>query len=778
MADFQHRRDRALVRFSGELTLEAAVDLVETIDTLVRVYFYDLIEIQISSLGGASSALEHYLDAHRRWRAAGVRVRTCVISRAASAAALILSLGDERIAEPGASLLYHLFRMPSSDPVTASAAALIFADLTRLDEQYVARLVDRAMADADGAAMVSVEVEPSDSHVLRLLTADLPSGVKGRRRTLRGLARALERAVRRALRANDRAALVEIYRKLCRSELSVSPAVARLLRLIDRVGTAQAPSSVAPQAPGLTIPQWAALYPPAGEVPRAILTRHTLALGDTGSGKSASAVLPVVRALVHAPAGRVGAALVIDPKGEIGPLLEREAPERLHTVVPSQSGLDLMAGPDWSLADHLTAGHFLGAAMRIAVRVLGFDPTLPTRVLVEHQAPESSTHADYFDRDGSALLLTTLAFVLMVTRPGAPPPAQWCPDDAREWMQRLLARAQGGAGGRGHNALALAAYVLDTGFPLGSASDFPDHGADPPWLFGIAVGGAASQWGTEPGEARDLVDRVKGYWQPMAREVPRQFAGVLSSARVACSALAEPGLATVIYFGCEPGAAGTGGFARELARVVSRDAPGRVLLYQPSRSGLDSLVGKALKALFFEAVLNDPDRVRGGADLPLVGYVADECHRFITSDPVHGEQGFLDTCRSFGVACVFACQSIASIEHALAQRGGGDAQDRAAVSILWNNTGSKLFFRSTDPRTAGRVDDVCPVLPGLTPVTRVRPLPSLVPGECYAVLADGRFERRQLEPVLPAAPERSAARRPSRRARPSRGTRVRPGSES
>ena len=72
----------------------------------------------------------------------------------------MLSLGDERIAESGASLLYHLFRMPSNDPVTAAAAALMFADLTRLDEQYVGRLVDRAMADADGAAMVSVDVEP------------------------------------------------------------------------------------------------------------------------------------------------------------------------------------------------------------------------------------------------------------------------------------------------------------------------------------------------------------------------------------------------------------------------------------------------------------------------------------------------------------------------------------------------------------------------------------------------------------------------------------------
>ena len=74
MADFKHRRDRGIVRFSGELNLSAAVDLVETVDLLTSVYFYDLIEIQISSLGGVSTALEHFLAAHERWRAAGVRV--------------------------------------------------------------------------------------------------------------------------------------------------------------------------------------------------------------------------------------------------------------------------------------------------------------------------------------------------------------------------------------------------------------------------------------------------------------------------------------------------------------------------------------------------------------------------------------------------------------------------------------------------------------------------------------------------------------------------------
>ena len=153
-------------------------------------------------------------------------------------------------------------------------------------------------------------------------------------------------------------------------------------------------------------------------------------------------------------------------------------------------------------------------------------------------------------------------------------------------------------------------------------------------------------------------------------------------------------------------------------------------------------------------MLDDPDRARGGADLPLVGYVADEFHRFVTSDPLHGEQSFLDTCRSFGAFCLLACQSVASIEHALAHGGGTYEQDQSAIDVLWNNTASKLVFRSTDPKTATRLAELCPHRPGLAGVVEVRPVSTLGAGECYAVLADGRFERRQLEPfaLAPAAP--------------------------
>ena len=220
--------------------------------------------------------------------------------------------------------------------------------------------------------------------------------------------------------------------------------------------------------------------------------------------------------------------------------------------------------------------------------------------------------------------------------------------------------------------------------------------------------------------------------------------------------------ARTLYFGCEPGfaqAQASGAVRCDFEAAVSPRSPsGRLWLFQPARDGLDALVAVALKALFFEAVLGDPDRARGGAGLPLVGYVADEFQRFITSDRIHGEQSFLDTCRSFGAGCVLACQSVSSLEHALSHAGNAK-RNESAVSMLWTNTGTKVIFRTTDPQTAERVGELCPYQPGLAGVTRVRPVSTLAPGKCYAVLADGRFERRQLHAFeLPPAPDRVRAR--------------------
>ena len=257
------------------------------------------------------------------------------------------------------------------------------------------------------------------------------------------------------------------------------------------------------------------------------------------------------------------------------------------------------------------------------------------------------------------------------------------------------------------------------------------------------------------GQANATYQLIEHSWNPMARaESQGQYVGVYGYARTCFADFSDKTPAWTLYFGCEPYYRSVMAHGRtdflpiDFRRDVDETDPARrcVYVFQPRLDMNEAIVAKALKAAFFEAVLANRRRRQDGQSMPLVGYVADEFHRFVTADRNHGEQSFLDTCRSFGTFCVLACQSISSLEHALAGTNNNETLNRAAVSILLNNTGNKLFFRSTDRALFERVDQLCPGGGALGKLTHVRPLSTLQPGECYASLSDGRFERRQLLP--------------------------------
>ena len=734
----QHHHDYAVVPFTGMLDWPSCIDLVASVDTAIRVYFYRTVEILVTSPGGDAHALAFLISALARWRDQGVRVRTRVSALARSAAAILVALGEERVADPGSSLQFHHPHARISDEeLTARQGSKLVCDLQRIDDDLLRHLVDRALADPTSRISRGRHgAESSDLHVLQQLWPAIGQGDQAPPRRVRVLASAIVKAIDKAIREGDRSALTRIYRRLLDTDRPISAAVAFTLGLVDRIGPDHSDAPRATGIPWVQIPEWRALFPPTGEVPREILIRHALILGETGAGKTASAILPIVSAVATAPPDRVAATLIIDPKQEIGPVLQRLAPERLRHLATGEVALDLMAGPRWRLDEDLAAGRWLSAATRILCRVASFVPQSPARVLLQH----AGTYDEFFDREGAALALVVLSFILMVTSPGSPCPAEWLGDDqeAIDLVEQLRAKSSGLAGERGPNAVALAAWFVD-----GPALSF-NEGFEGGWLFTRIAKAALRKWGEES-EAHDVLRRIIDYWDGISR-IRGQYAGVRATARIVFADFAAPSIATTLFFGCEPGYASAAGTVDnvDFSRLVAPDGGGALILFQPARDELDALVAKALKATFFEAVLSDPHRLRGSSDLPLVTYIADEVHRFVTSDVVHGEQSFLDTCRAFGGCCVLACQSLSSLEHALTQSGGNSTQHEAAVSILWTNTGSKFLFRTTDPTTASRLHDLCPTRPGMPPVSRVRPLATLAPGESYVLLADGRFERRQL----------------------------------
>ena len=847
--------DRATVSVVGEITEELAIELVDRIERLHVERFYTRIGMEIASPGGAIVALDHCVDGMGRLRNAGVEISTRALTQAASAAAILVSLGDRRAAMPRSLLQYHMGRVRGVQTVTADSASQIVEALHEVDRRLVELLVERARRNPESAArrdsvLAAGELRRSDWGVVAHLAGKVRrKGGSGARKTA---LKKLRRKVAAALGDAKDAKLTKLYATLFLLDAPISAALAKELRLIDSIGAVSDPVDPAEdEAGGIRVPEWKAIFPPNGRVPAAALCRHTLILGETGSGKTASGILPAVSGILGERSA-VGCALVIDPKIDILPVLKNlteDASEVRQIDVCRKSGrnvLNLMPGK-LSVADDLAEGNVLAAARRILCRAASLTENNPAKTLA---GQATTSREPYWDNEGARLAQTVLAFVLIVFEhrrtlfgtgtkraalSGAPRAVRQAlgelgeragflersqeievaaadarrelgsraapevvrtdfaravretnfygtckgfaqeferlkgdspePRSARQFEdatrdlvdaielasvrcpERLSSRRGGGSG---PNVLALAGHALQSLFGLKRVGD-----------AAFIAAAAASHLRTRMprGETGDALDSIVDYWNAMAdQEYVGQYTGAFGHARTCFYAFADPVPARSLYFGCEPcfvaavGEYGSNVAVLDFAESVDAERGRTIYVFQPSLSSAeDALVAKALKALFFEAVLNCERRREADHGMPLVAYFADECHRFVTSDLVHGEQSFLDTCRSFGAFCVLACQSVASLRHALAEANGSSDSTGPAIDIMLANSGNKLFFRSTDRDVSECIERLCPQTSGRPSVASVRPPSTLKPGECYAVLADGRFERRQLEQYRPSS---------------------------
>ena len=252
------------------------------------------------------------------------------------------------------------------------------------------------------------------------------------------------------------------------------------------------------------------------------------------------------------------------------------------------------------------------------------------------------------------------------------------------------------------------------------------------------------------GEFGLIARHIRNY-ADMRRGVERQYAGAFGIGSTIWREMVTKEIRNTLYFGCEaPNRSRTVGerlrlldFTLDTERTMQdlERSPGVLYVYQPDLHGLDNLVAKACKILFFETVLGSGARVRGGDEIPLAAYIADEFQRFITADRVHGERSFFDVCRFFGASAVVACQSIASLCYVLSSFEPDEYKCRSAIDIICNNTATKIFFSTTDQDTFERVNTICPATTNGALVTQVRPLSTLGVSECYVSFPDGRFER-------------------------------------
>ena len=884
-----YEEHHAVVSLVASIDEPTMIDLVARVRELREDYFYNNVELEIASPGGSALALEYYLEAMGGFRASGLTLVTRALTAASSAAAVLLALGDRREAARSSSLLFHSARYPSLSDVTTQEAQRTIQALSSVDGRITAQLVKRgleagAWRDSPPLEEAVAAMHDEDWFVVRRLlgngtgAADFAAPPSGRDRA--SLLGRLRGRIEACLR-NGEAELRRLYESLFALDARISAMLAKELRLLDEVVNPGAEDGNAPPRPSagqVRIPHWRRIFPPHGRLDRRLLCRHVLVLGETGCGKTQSAILPAVGALFD-PDNPIGCALVVDPKREIDAVLRRLGASggvRVRRFKPRADGsgpsLNLMRGPQWSLEADMAAGRYLTAARKMLVRSGSLSNVSPGESLAGRMPNHNEP---YWPVEGARMGLDALALTLMLLHkrrevfagldsPAAllwdksslahgalrslgeaagflPPPSELkrIVDEAarsggegpeRRVVDKLIAdlRASKHAGSAsfrkdvgyiadqlrrshfpsgvihealekllseapmwclddaevqsGPNALALAGGLLRSAFQRGAKTPPPrekrqTEGGSP---HGGTSTLAASMAPTlrevaESREAQELLDRIENYWEPLARAPSGgQHQGVFTFAYQCFADFSDSVAAGTLRFGVEPQAPKAAGGSADLFDLGAAVDDGRertVFLIQPALGAdTEDLVAKALKACFFEAVLNSRKRLEQGGRMPLVGYIADECHRFLTSDPMHGEQSFLDTCRSFGAFCVLACQSVSSLKFALAAKGGGGAVNEAALAVLLNNTGTKLFFRSTDGSTQNHVGTLCPHPQSGHKVTDIRPPMTLKPGECYAVLVDGRFERRQLEPYVddaeapqpaPAASEPEPQGRPS-----------------
>ena len=724
---------RPTIHFSGPLEDANCIELVDRIRVLRDNLFFSEVQLRIASPGGHLSALRYFAESIHKLQSDGLILATHAITQVGSAAAVMLSLGDVRTAHRKALLLYHTGRVPGIDgTITAQGAESIAAALTSADEEIISLLVARASrAPAPNPATPADMFALGDWSAIRRLSP-------GNARRPNTLLRALRKRIAEAFR-DPSTRMRRLYGDFCALDSPVSPYLALELGLIDAVGDGdltEKKRSAATDDGGLVVPEWEPLYP-GGRVPRYALTRHTMILGETGSGKTASGILPILSAIMR-ESSPVSCALVIDPKCEIYPHATRIAgADSVRLLRAGVDSVDIM-GKSRSVAEDVSKGKWVSAAQKILARAASISDS-PARVFAGKRA--SASVNSYWENEGARLARSILAFTLLISRDGRLSGLLSTDLDMREDQRNQLTDFAKFAGLLAEsteacpvNVLAVAHRAIHDFFLASKASP----------LSATDVIEALQRAGASDHDELDAIRKDMLYWDRISH-ANRQYAGVLGEARICFADFADPAAATSMFFGIERRQA-TVDFAPDVE--VDTVSKGRVLyVYQPALGHDEAaLIAKGLKGAFFEAVLGSPARRDRGATMPLACYIADEFHRFITSDSSHGEQNFLDTCRSFGTACVLATQSEASIRHALAL--AREPSPDTAIQILTTNTATKIVFRSTEESVRTLVDGLCP---GNGPyrVTSIRPPSSLKPGECYASLPDGRLERRQLEQYVP-----------------------------
>ncbi len=417
MGDIRFHRDKAVVTLRGSVDGEAVDRLVRALRSAHEDYFYDRIEISVRSTGGEIDALMEVLRETHRLRERGVTVDTVVRGMAGCGSACVAFLGDHRRADAGSTLYLHGARLGDQANLTALQSVVAGQYLAVWDGNVIEALAERALrttpptgGDADGIDGLDWRA------VARVVSAEPPRTTGPTATQRRKLHASLRRTMRGFVSTGDREGLARLYAGLFERDEQIGAELARELLLLDGVGDEpEAPPESAGE-PCLHVPEWRPLWP-AGRVPTRLLCRHTLILGETGSGKTMSGVRPLLDALLAPglPDGTVGCVLVVDPKRELWDVVRDRGARRIDIGGAGGPAVNLMSGDAWDVTADVAAGRYLAAAERVLVRSASLAPLSPANALAGRP---SGGYSQYWQTDGARMALTATALTMALLEEG------------------------------------------------------------------------------------------------------------------------------------------------------------------------------------------------------------------------------------------------------------------------------------------------------------------------------------------------------------------------
>ncbi|MHB8240332.1 MAG: type IV secretory system conjugative DNA transfer family protein [Vulcanimicrobiaceae bacterium] len=461
--------------------------------------------------------------------------------------------------------------------------------------------------------------------------------------------------------------------------------------------------------PRFEIPEWRSLN---SAMRPQDMSRHFLILGETGSGKTKSAVIPLLKSALAYRSDdpeRRASLLIIDPKFELREIIKHVMAETKDTrrlvEFGSSTSVDrrvpFFYDPGESESD---------IEPREAVdQVLQLSPDATGQML--------DTRNAFFSSSARDILVDLITLDSFVRTSLGTSTSIW-----RYWNRLDLKDDKS-------NAIQIPKVPIDQKNYFSSILAF----------VRFAAGNQRDAWKAlhAAGSDAKVPDSLLEFCRGRREEGSNEYGGVMQSCISFLTILANGTLAGNVSL--DP--LDKGNDASDILMDECLDN-GDIILYCPSRSATSAIadaIGRSLKMQFFKATFRRKNKLRP------IFYVCDEFQRFITADPDSGEQSFLDRCRAYRAICVGATPSLASLQHSLGA-STSSYLGGASLDIVLNNTGNKVFFRNTDIGTADRLMSLLPASKPNTPhVVAERPLATLSVGECYFLMSDGSWGRSRVE---------------------------------